>query len=286
MDGQSDSLRGRLTCHCLLVETNDGLVLVDSGFGTRDVADPASRLAKLFLVLLEPDLREELTAIRQIERLGFDARDVRHIVLTHLDFDHAGGLDDFPDASVHMLALERDYAALQKTWLDQMRFRPQQWSTSGNWKVYRSGEGEPWFGFDAVRELDGVSPDILLVPLLGHTYGHAGVAVRRDTDWLFLTGDAYFYHREMDPKRPYCTPGLRFYQRMMEKDRHARLWNQGRLRELARTHRGEVEVICSHDLKEFERCAGRPYDAPATIGPGRMGVAPVTSPPGEEEHHP
>jgi glyoxylase-like metal-dependent hydrolase (beta-lactamase superfamily II) len=24
---------------------------------------------------------------------------VRHIVLTHLDFDHAGGLEDFPEAT-------------------------------------------------------------------------------------------------------------------------------------------------------------------------------------------
>jgi glyoxylase-like metal-dependent hydrolase (beta-lactamase superfamily II) len=36
----------------------------------------------------------------QVQRLGFDPRDVRHIVLTHLDFDHAGGLDDFPHATV------------------------------------------------------------------------------------------------------------------------------------------------------------------------------------------
>lgn len=28
-------------------------------------------------------------ALRQIEAPGFSARDVRHIVLTHLDFDHA-----------------------------------------------------------------------------------------------------------------------------------------------------------------------------------------------------
>ncbi len=264
MDGQSESLRGRLSCHCLLVETNDGLALVDTGFGTRDVADPASRVGKLFLMFLEPDFREELTAIRQIERLGFDPRDVRHIVMTHLDFDHAGGLDDFPNAKVHMLALERDYAFKQKTQLDRMRYRPQQWSTQANWRVYLAGEGEPWFGFDAVRELEGVSSDIVLVPLLGHTWGHAGVAVRRDKDWLFLTGDAYFYHREMHPDRPYCTPGLRFYQRLMEKDSRARLWNQERLRELARRHRGEVTVICSHDLKEFERCAGRRYDVPAT----------------------
>ncbi|MGC2038290.1 MAG: MBL fold metallo-hydrolase, partial [Paraburkholderia caledonica] len=40
MDGRTRSLaeRGLLTCHCLLVETTAGLVLVDTGFGLRDVA--------------------------------------------------------------------------------------------------------------------------------------------------------------------------------------------------------------------------------------------------------
>ena len=44
--------------------------------------------------------------MRQIQRLGFDPRDVRDIVLTHLDFDHAGGLCDFPEARVHLLGAE------------------------------------------------------------------------------------------------------------------------------------------------------------------------------------
>jgi glyoxylase-like metal-dependent hydrolase (beta-lactamase superfamily II) len=46
------------------------------------------------------------TAVRQIEELGFGAADVRHIVLTHFDLDHIGGLADFPDAEVHLTAGE------------------------------------------------------------------------------------------------------------------------------------------------------------------------------------
>jgi glyoxylase-like metal-dependent hydrolase (beta-lactamase superfamily II) len=76
----------------------------------RDVANPASRLSSFFLALLSPDFWIEMTALRQLERLGFQAADVQHIVLTHLDFDHAGGLDDFPNATVRMLQQERDYA--------------------------------------------------------------------------------------------------------------------------------------------------------------------------------
>ncbi|RYZ61601.1 MAG: MBL fold metallo-hydrolase, partial [Proteobacteria bacterium] len=80
MDGVSPSAlqRGHLTCHCLLVETADSLVLIDTGFGLRDVADPHGRLSEFFLLQLKPDFREEMTARRQIEKLGFDADDVRH----------------------------------------------------------------------------------------------------------------------------------------------------------------------------------------------------------------
>ncbi|HSU42003.1 MAG TPA: MBL fold metallo-hydrolase [Polyangiaceae bacterium] len=273
MDHRTRSIvaRGRLTCHCLLLETNRELVLVDTGFGLNDVRDPKSRLSAFFLALVKPEFREGMTAIRQIEGLGFDPRDVRHIVMTHLDFDHAGGLDDFPWARVHLLEREQREAAARRTWLDRQRFRPQQWSTQASWLGYSHAAGESWYGFEHVQELDGLPPDILLVPLFGHTLGHAGVAVARGGDWLLNAGDAYFFHAEMDSERPWCTPGLRFYQTLMEKDRRARLANQARLRELRRTEHASVEIFCSHDVREFERLAHRsaalPPEALRTAAP-------------------
>jgi glyoxylase-like metal-dependent hydrolase (beta-lactamase superfamily II) len=274
MDGRSGSPleRGELCCHCLLIETSGGLVLVDTGYGLEDVRRPRDRLSAFFLAMLSPDLREEMTARRQIERLGFRAEDVRHIVLTHLDFDHAGGLDDFPDARVHMLQQERDDAVLQSSWLDRQRFRPQQWSSRDRWQVYRAGAGEGWFGFDCVRNLEGLPPEILLVPLRGHTLGHCAIAVKGEAGWLLLAGDAYFYHREMDPIRPWCTPGLSAYQTLMEKDRWARLQNQRRLRHLVRRHADEVRVFCAHDPHEFELLAGRALDVPQPPDGPRPGL--------------
>lgn len=261
MDGRSGLIwqRGRLCCHCIAAETDDGLVLVDTGFGLQDVRAPRTRLSAFFLALLSPDFREEMTAVRQIERLGWRAADVRHIVLTHLDFDHAGGLDDFPHATVHLLRSERDSAQRQATWLDRQRFRPQQWSTASRWQVYDSGGGERWHGFERAQPLRGLPPDIALVPLPGHTFGHAGVALRSGGGWLLQAGDAYFDAREMDLERPRCTPGLRLYQTLMEKDRTARLGNQQRLRELKRARGRELRIVCAHDPGEFEQLAGRPF---------------------------
>ena len=39
-DGVSRGPTAQLVCHCLLVETDSGLVLVDTGFGLRDVEEP------------------------------------------------------------------------------------------------------------------------------------------------------------------------------------------------------------------------------------------------------
>lgn len=117
-DGFSKGLHAHLVCHCLLIETDrDGLVLVDTGFGRDDIRQPEQRLSGFFRLINNIQRREELTARSRIEALGFSAADVRHIILTHLDFDHAGGLTDFPDARIHLLQREIDTAQQRHSWL-------------------------------------------------------------------------------------------------------------------------------------------------------------------------
>ena len=252
-DRQGPELR-RLVCHCLLVETDAaGLVLLDTGLGLKDVREPQRRLSAFFRYMNRIQLREEETALRQIERLGFRAGDVRHIVLTHLDFDHAGGIEDFPGARVHLLAAELEQARGGRTgFIGRNRYSPRQWDDAVQWRGYRAG-GEPWLGFEAVRGLDGLPPEILMIPLPGHTLGHCGVAIRRSDGWLLHAGDAYFHADEMQPDAPAAPPGLRAYQRLMQTDGAARLRNQERLRELVRRHGGEVEIVCAHDALELRR---------------------------------
>jgi glyoxylase-like metal-dependent hydrolase (beta-lactamase superfamily II) len=246
----------RLVCHCLLVESEGGLVLVDTGFGLGDVADPQGRVGQPLLFLGRPRLDLEECAVRQIARLGLRAEDVRHIVVTHLDLDHAGGLPDFPRAAVHVYATEHGAAMARKTYLERKRYRPQHWAHGTTWVLHETA-GERWFGFECVRALEGVGPEVLLVPLFGHTRGHCGVAVRTDTEWLLHAGDAYFYGAEMDPERPRCTPGLRLFQWSVEIDRKARLANQERLRELVRAHAAEVRVLSAHDPGEYRDLGDR-----------------------------
>lgn len=259
-DGTSRGfVHAHLVCHCLLIETAAGLVLVDTGFGTRDVAR-RGRIAPFFRFLNQPQFRNEETAAAQVRALGFDPADVRHILVTHLDFDHAGGLEDFPQATVHILAREKEVADEKRggVFVGTRRYRPQQWDEVEKWALYPAGRGEPWMGFDCVRALEGLPPEILLVPLAGHTWGHAGIAVDTGSGWLFHAGDAYFYKGEMRHEQGRCPPGMRFYQWMMEVDREARLTNQERLRRLSLDRAADVRIFCAHDRDEFHDLRARP----------------------------
>jgi glyoxylase-like metal-dependent hydrolase (beta-lactamase superfamily II) len=250
-DGTSRGPFANICTHCLLVETGSGLVLVDTGYGMEDVRRPRARLARLWPAVLNVDYREQDTALRQVEALGFAARDVRHIVLTHLDFDHAGGIEDFPEARVHVMERERVAAGRSRCgFVARQRYRPSQWDGDRDWHAYAAG-GEPWFGFAAVRALDGLPPEILMVPLPGHTSGHAGVAVRASGGWLLHAGDAYLHRDQMNLAGPSCPAGLAIYQAIMDTDRTARRANQERLRTLKRERGAEIAIFCSHDTQEL-----------------------------------
>jgi len=237
----------RIVCHCLLIESDDGLVLVDTGFGVDDTRKPR-RLGAAF-ALMRPRAEIGETAIKQIESLGFKVDDVKQIVTTHLDPDHSGGLPDFPLAEVHVFADELD-AAMNPSLRDKPRYRRVHWQHNPQW-IRHQVEGDKWFGFDGVRILPDLGTEMLMVPLAGHTLGHTGIAIKTGESWTLHCGDAYFHHDEVATP-PSCPPGLRFFQNLNNADRAQRLANQERLRELVARHREEVQLLCSHDPQELD----------------------------------
>lgn len=235
----------RMVAHCLLVERPQGLLLVDTGIGTHDLADP-KRLGQPFRSVVRPVLDPRETATAQIRELGLDPADVTDVVLTHLDLDHAGGLADFPAATVHVHAAELE-AARHPVLRDRSRYVPAQWAHHPDFHVYSAG-GDAWFGFTEVHAL---GDDVVLVPLAGHSRGHQGVAVARpDGGWLFHAGDAYFH--DGDKRRPRtCPRTLRIFQTAVAHDNKRRLANLERVQELYAAHGDEVAVFCAHDASEL-----------------------------------
>ncbi|AYC35010.1 MBL fold metallo-hydrolase [Pseudomonas cavernae] len=244
---------GKLICHCLLIETPESLVLVDTGIGQADVRDPRRRLGSGFLSIIHPQLSMEETALSQVRALGYDPCDVRHIVPTHLDMDHAGGLSDFPAAKVHVFKPELE-PVLKPRMRDRVRFRQPQFEHSPHWVVHEE-QGDSWFGFGSIQAIPGLSTDVLLIPLVGHTRGHSGVAVRQGDKWLLHCGDAYYHHSQIS-SRPQAPAGLVVFEAAVQTIRCQRLRNQARLRHLAAHHGNEVELFCAHDPVELERYTG------------------------------
>ena len=230
-----------IVCHCWLIDTGVGLLLVDTGIGSLDVASP-KRLG-MMRHSLGFQLSVEETALHQVEALGYRGSDVRWIIPTHLDLDHAGGIADFPEAEVHIWEDEYQCAHAQGSWLDRQRYRACQWSEHGKWKRHKEVAGEAWFGFDAVREISGLPPELLLVPLPGHSVGHWGVALKTKDGWLFHVGDAYYDHRELSGRG---SLGLSMFQRVVHHDYKAAIANQARLKQL-NDEQSSITMVCAHD---------------------------------------
>jgi len=234
-----------IACHCLLIETDAGLILIDTGLGTRDLENPRRLGAMSYLLGVRKD--PALAAVRQVEELGFAASDVRHLIPTHLDLDHAGGIPDFPNAEVHTLRAEYEAATSPRTIEERNRYRRCHIGGDVKWAVHDVTAGERWFGFEAVRDLPGIPPEVLLVPLGGHSPGHFGVAVQGEDGWQLHAGDAYYDRAELDPDGDTIW-GWTLFQKLAHTDYALARANQARLGELDRA-RDDVTVFCAHDRK-------------------------------------
>lgn len=240
---------GRVVCHVLLVESNNGLVLVDTGFGTLDCRRPA-RFGRFRRYFFRPSFDMDEAAAHQVEALGFSRSDVRHIITTHFDADHIGGLADFPDAQVHVTATEVRQAMGSRAMPDRVRFRAEQWA-HGPRLVEHDITGEAWRGFAAARELTEIGAGFVLISLPGHTRGHACVAVDAGDRWVLHAGDAFFQAGTLEENPR--VPALTAFEKVVAENRKQVMDNHARLVELHRRNDPDLMIVCSHDPALYEQ---------------------------------
>lgn len=235
--------------YCLLVETGQGLVLVDTGFGTRDYHSP-SRKMEFFLNWMGVPRDPEETALHQVQALGYQPQEVQHIIQTHMHIDHAGGLADFPWAKVHLH--EREFQAIQQPrGLLEFAYVKEHWAHQPDWVRHQKPVVD-WFGFNALPVLDTPEAEFLFIPLPGHTRGHCGVAIGKPGNWLLHCGDA---------ASPYH-PGSDLHQRGQDAYKMEILpggianrilgGHMPRLRSLLAEHGSEIQAVSAHDLFSFQ----------------------------------
>ncbi len=85
----------------LIRHPSNGMILFDSGLGLKFKSQLQGWwLHRLFQLFLPYHLGAGETASEQMVAQGIQAKDVRYIILSHLHYDHAGGLADFPKAQI------------------------------------------------------------------------------------------------------------------------------------------------------------------------------------------
>ena len=232
-----------IVCHVLLVETDNGLVLVDTGYGTHDCDNPARVGPSRFI--FRPAMDRNESAVRQVERLGFLREDVRHIVVTHFDMDHIGGISDFPEALIHATAAEVLGAVRTPSLQEKARYRPAQLA-HGPKLVEHAPDGEKWRGFAAAKELTEISQGIVLVSLPGHSRGHACIAVDAGNRWVLHCGDAFYHPGTVDGTSTVPGP-IKAIEPLLAFDRKQVRDNHSRLTELYERREPDLLMVCAHD---------------------------------------
>ena len=167
-----------------VIERADQLVVIDTGLHP-EFATSTSRLRNiegLFHPHLPSDGSGSVGPV--LEATGFDPAQVTHAVLTHLHFDHTGGLLELPNARVVVQASE--------------------WRELDNEQAVASGAYNPddvVLGHDR-QELDGdhdLFGDGSVTCLLtdGHTVGHQSVRVVTDDGTYVICGDCCYLRRTL-----------------------------------------------------------------------------------------
>ena len=177
-----DKNRIPLGMRCLLIEHDDGLILLDTGSGNKE----SPKFHDIYAI--ENRGGEGRTALEDgIRAAGFTAEDVQLVINTHLHFDHAGGntwraptgevLPTFPNARYVVQAGERAYAEHPNERTTASYF-PANWAP-----IVAAGR------FEFVEGAREIVPGIEVRPTPGHTPHHQSVLVRSGGETLCFLGD-------------------------------------------------------------------------------------------------
>jgi glyoxylase-like metal-dependent hydrolase (beta-lactamase superfamily II) len=162
------SIKGAM--HPVLVESGDDLLLIDAGFGPE--------LPEMLVGRYE--LRRDEDLLDHLDRAGYAAEDVTHVILSHLDADHVGwalGPPSFPNATVFV----------QEAALEEARQMPEKDGRRAAVPDVEKGVEEAWC---ELLDADGdVLPGVKVEVRSGHSAGHQIVWIGEGDDLALYTGD-------------------------------------------------------------------------------------------------
>lgn len=228
-----------------LIEHPKGLVLFDTHLDPRAVEDPEGTYG-VFASAFGLDFPPEKAIDAQVRSTGFSESDVDFLVLSHVHFDHTGGVSLFPEATIVLGAEELPFSA---------------WPSGNNQGIFRDVDLAPLRNRE--RELlevpVGVDFDlfgdgsVIVLSTPGHTPGHLSLLVRLEHGSFILTADAT-HTRDAFEREVICPSDV---------DTVAAVRSMKRLKLLR--HSYDAQVVIAHDPQDHAEfpLAPSPFDAAA-----------------------
>lgn len=234
----------------LAVHEEHGPILIDAPFGHEGPRNVGTIVGSM-LTKMGTQFKESWSIIPRIEQLGFRASQVNHVLMTHLHFDHTGGMKELSHATFHVNRTEWNFAnslpafdALKQGYVlsdyrallakTQLLELPRYFD--------RDDEGEDVLG-------DG---SIFAHSLPGHAPGHTGYRFKlKGGDEIFYLGDAIFNLGCLEGRELGMFPKLVAYHNMDAE------FTAEELQRYYKKH-PEMTYLCSHDFDLGERCLDGP----------------------------
>jgi len=167
---------------CLLVEHDDGLVLIDTGSGNKETP----KFHEIYAI--ENGGEAGRTALEDgIRAAGFDTADIRLVINTHLHFDHAGGNTWRNDGGEVRATCANARYVVQRGEFE--------YATHTNERTAASYFSPNWDVIAAAGRLDLVEGDREIIPGIsvrrtpGHTPHHQSVILRSGGETCCFLGD-------------------------------------------------------------------------------------------------
>jgi glyoxylase-like metal-dependent hydrolase (beta-lactamase superfamily II) len=186
--GMTPGVRVTVPVPFYVIDHPDGVALFDCGVPEAMFQPGDNYLDALRVQDLDVSLEPKDRLTRHLERLEIDPERVRYVALSHLHFDHAGGLKDLPNAT--LVVQSREWAAgFDREVANHYGLR-RRYFDFGHQVLQVDGEHD-LFGDGAVT----------LIPSFGHTPGHQSARVRSTAGDHILVGDACYHCEVVETRR-------------------------------------------------------------------------------------
>jgi N-acyl homoserine lactone hydrolase len=207
-----------------LVEHPAGRVLFDTGTHPSVATCPEQRLGAWAKGI---DCNPHQAPLELLAAVGVGPHDIDYVAMSHLHYDHAGGLEFFPDATVLVQCRELEVAHWPPVYQRQF-YTTVDFEHTTSW-LELEGDYDV-FGDGRVR----------LFTTPGHTEGHQSLLVILDDGAVILAGDAAYTPWTFEQS---IVPAI-----VADPAAMVRSW--GRIRALRRQY--DAEVLFTHDTEYRE----------------------------------